>query len=674
MNKAILIFGINILCAPMFFSQDKNLGINIDLMDKSQKPQDDFYNYVNGTWMKKVEIPSDRVRWGSFDELREKTDLKALEILKKSMNENHSKGTDGQKIKDLYASIMDLKSRNEAGVKPIIPILSRIDRIENMEDLQRHLADVTPIGENPFYSYGVYADMKNSNMNAVYFGGPDLGLGRDYYQKDDEKSKQTLSDYAKYIDKITKAAGYSMTQERISNLIAFEKSMAKSMLTVEEIRNDLLQYNPTSVNDLGKISNNINLKQYLTDCGVKTDSVIISEIKYLKSLDEFLNEKDINTVKDFMKFSVINGSAGMLSEELDEIRFDFYGRTMRGQKEQRPLEKRALQTINGSVGEILGKLYVAEAFPPEAKAKASEMIDYIKKSFKKHIENLTWMSAQTKTKALEKLSKFTVKIGYPDKWKDYSKLNIESIENSGSYYGNMANIRQWNYLDDLSKVGQPVDKTEWGMSPQTVNAYYNPLYNEIVFPAAILQAPFYDYRADVAVNFGGIGAVIGHEISHGFDDSGSLYDANGNLNNWWTEQDKANFEKAGNALAEQYSKFEPLPNVFVNGKFTLGENIADLGGVSVAYDALNMYLKDKGNINKIDGYTQEQRFFLSWATIWRTKSTDKALADQVKTDPHSPGYFRAIGPLMNFEPFYKAFGVKQGDKMYKEQTQRITIW
>jgi putative endopeptidase len=345
-----------------------------------------------------------------------------------------------------------------------------------------------------------------------------------------------------------------------------------------------------------------------------------------------------------------------------------------GQKEQRAMNKRALSTINGVLGEAFGKLYVDKYFTAEAKAEMVTLIDYLKKSYVQHISNLSWMSDETKTKALDKLSKFTVKVGYPDEWKDYSKLQVLSKNEGGTLYGNLKNVADWAYQKELDKVGKKVDKKEWGMTPQTVNAYYNPVNNEIVFPAAILQAPFFDFKADPAVNFGGIGAVIGHEISHGFDDSGAMFDGDGNLKNWWTDADKKNFEEATKKLAEQYSKYEPVKGTFVNGLFTNGENIADLGGVAIAYDALQMYLKDKGNPGLISGYNQDQRFFLSWGTIWRTKSTEKYMINQVKTDPHSPGLYRAFGPLVNVEAFYNAFEVKEGDQHYKKPEERIKIW
>jgi putative endopeptidase len=426
--------------------------------------------------------------------------------------------------------------------------------------------------------------------------------------------------------------------------------------------------------ELSCLVKNVNLPAYLKAVGVNTDKVIIGEIGYYKNLDKFISAQNLPVIKDYLKFHMIHGSASYLSEKLGDMKFAFYGKYLRGQQEQRALNKRGFELINGTLGEAFGKLYVEKYFPAEAKAQMVELIDYLKKSFAVHINNLAWMSSTTKEKAMQKLNKFTVKVAYPDKWKDYSKLTIVPESKGGNLYSNLQNITEWQYNKDLAKIGKPVDKTEWGMTPQTVNAYYNPVNNEIVFPAAILQPPFFNPKADAAVNFGGIGAVIGHEMSHGFDDSGAQFDADGNLVDWWTPEDKANFEKATKALAAQYDKYEPVKGTFVNGTFTNGENIADLGGVNIAYDALQMYLKDKGNPGSISGYTQDQRFFLSWATVWRTLSSEKYMVNQVKTDPHSPGYFRSFGPIINVDAFYIAFDVKQGDKLYKAPADRIKIW
>jgi Predicted metalloendopeptidase len=471
-----------------------------------------------------------------------------------------------------------------------------------------------------------------------------------------------------------KELGYKNAVEAAKGIVEYEKSIANTFLTNEQIRDATLQYNPQTMAELSALVKNVDIPAYLKKVGVNTDKVIVGEINYFKNFDKLVNAQNLPVIKDYLKFHMIHGSASYLSEKLGNMKFDFYGKYLRGQQEQRALNKRGFELINGSLGEAFGKLYVEKYFPAEAKAQMVELIDYLKKSFELHINGLTWMSSTTKEKALTKLNKFTVKVAYPDKWKDYSKLQIISEAKGGTLYKNLLNITEWQYNKDLAKIGKPVDKSEWGMTPQTVNAYYNPVNNEIVFPAAILQPPFFNPQADAAVNFGGIGAVIGHEMSHGFDDSGAQFDADGNLVDWWTPEDKANFEKATKALAAQYDKYEPVKGTFVNGTFTNGENIADLGGVSIAYDALQMYLKDKGNPGPISGYTQDQRFFMSWATVWRTLSSEKYMINQVKTDPHSPGYFRSFGPLINVDAFYKAFDVKEGDKLYKKPEDRIKIW
>ena len=654
---------------------DKNAdkGLSLAEMDTTVRPQDDFYNYVNGTWAKTAKIPADKPTWGSFHILREKTDENCLLILDNLLKENFAQGTEGQKIKDLYESFIDWKKRDAEGLKPIEGLLTKIDNIKTLVDLQKYLEEVTPEGENPICAWGVYADMKDSNMNTVYLGNFSIGMGRDYYQKDNKENTEALQKYQDYVMAIFKVLKDDKAAEKAKQMVDFERSIAKLMLTNEEDRNPNLSYNPQTMAELSKLVKNINLPQLLKNVGVNTDKVVVSEIRLYKQYDKFINEKNLPLIKDYLKYQLVADNASNLTKELDELSFNFYSKELQGQQEQRPMNKRALSVINGILGEAFGKLYVEKYFPPKAKEEMVTLVDYLKKSFAQHIKDVTWMSDATKEKALAKLNKFTVKVGYPDKWEDYSKLTIEPAAKS-VYYTNLQRVNEWAYQKSLEKVGKPVDKTKWGMSPQTVNAYYNPLYNEIVFPAAILQPPFFNFEADPAVNFGGIGAVIGHEMTHGFDDSGAEFDGDGNLQNWWTAEDKKNFENATQALAKQYDQYEPVKGVFVNGTFTSGENIADLGGVNIAFDALQMYLKDKGNVDKISNFTQDQRFFISWGTVWRTLSTDKYLTNQVKTDPHSPGYFRSFGPLVNVDAWYKAFDVKEGDKLYKKPEDRIKIW
>lgn len=650
-------------------------GIALDLMDKSVRPQDDFYNYVNGGWMKTAVIPADKSSWGSFNELRERTDENSLKILKNILSETYPKGSEGQKIQDLYASYMDMEKRNADGITPIQGDLAKIDAIKNTSDLQKYLTQAVRTGDNPLFSWYAYTDLKDSKMNTIYLSGPSLGLGRDYYQKENEANAKTLSAYKNYVSSLLNVLNYKNADTTAQKIVDFEKSLAKTMLTNEEGRDANKRYNPKTTAELTRLVKNVNLAQYLKEAGVDADRVIIGELKYYQNLDKFLNKSNLSLVKDYLKLRLISSNTGRLDERLDNLSFNFYGKYLQGQKEQRPMEKRALSLINGVVGEAFGKLYVEKNFSPEAKKEMEILIDYLKKAYHQHISNLDWMSAETKTKALEKLNKFSVKVAYPDKWEDYSKLHIESPKNGATLYSNLKKVAEWEYNKSLEEeVGKPVDKNKWGMPPQTVNAYYSPTNNEIVFPAGILQAPFFDFKADPAVNFGGIGAVIGHEISHGFDDGGARFDGDGNLKNWWTEQDRKNFDEKVKKLAHQYDKYEVVNGSFVNGTFTSGENIADLGGVAIAYDALQMYLKDRGNPGLISGYDQNQRFFLSWGTIWRTKSTEQYLINQVKTDPHAPGYFRAFAPLINVDSFYEAFQVKEGDKHYKKPEDRIKIW
>ena len=647
-------------------------GLDLSAMDTSVRPQDDFYNFVNGGWMKTNKIPADKPSWGTFYMLREETDEQCLTILDNLLKEQYPAGSEGEKIQILYKNYMDMEARNKAGLTPLAPTLEKIQSIRNLSDLQAYLEEAAPLGENPICGWGVYADMKDSNQNTIYLGNFGLGLGRDYYQKASESNTEAIAKYQTFVTDIFKLLGEPNATEKAAQQVAFEKELAKLMLTNEEDRDPNRSYNPQTMEELSKLVKNLNLPAYLKKVGVNTDKVVVSEIRLYKEYDKFLNEKNLPLIKDYLRYQLVANNATNLDATLDELSFDFYSKYLRGQQEQRPMNKRALSLINGVVGEAFGKLYVEKYFPAKAKEEMVTLVGYLNKSFAEHIKNVTWMSAETKEKALHKLSTFKVKVGYPDKWEDYSKLQLNG---QASLFENLREVARWAYQKSLEEeVGKPVDKSKWGMTPQTVNAYYNPLYNEIVFPAAILQPPFFNFEADPAVNFGGIGAVIGHEITHGFDDSGAEFDAEGNLQNWWTPADKENFEKVTAALAKQFDQYEPVKGIFVNGIFTNGENIADLGGVNIAYDALQMYLNDHEKIEKISNFTQEQRFFISWATVWRTLSTDAYMTNQVKTDPHTPGYFRAFAPLTNVDSWYKAFDVKEGDKLYKKPEDRIKIW
>ncbi|MCD0464442.1 M13 family metallopeptidase [Flavobacterium sp. ENC] len=660
-------------------AKPKEPGINISYMNTKISPTEDFFRYVNGTWLDKTEIPSDRNSWGSFNELRQKTDDNSLAILKEaSKDPKYKSNTDQGKAIALFNTILDTVGRNKLGVKPLEPVLKKIDAIKNVTDLQNFLIEMEPQGGLGFFGVGIGADAKNSNVNSVSIGPGRLGLSdKDYYNADDKDSKEKRAKYELHVARMMQFIGENPAKAKQSaaQILALETAMSAPRLDRVERRDRRKQYNPTAVADLKKTIPSIQWDKFFAGIGMaKVDTVIVTQPRYMAELEKIFTEKKVADWKEYLKWSALNKSASLLSTEIENANFDFYGKTLTGALKQRPREEMALQVINNATGEALGKLYVEKLFPAEAKGKAQKMIQNVILAYENRINALPWMSAATKVKAIEKLKKITIKIGYPDKWKDYSALEIKNVSEGGTYFNNVANLSKWDYKEDLAKLGKPVDKTEWGMSPQTVNAYYNPSYNEIVFPAAILQPPFYNYQADEAVNYGGIGAVIGHEISHGFDDSGARYNADGNLVDWWTADDLKQFTELGTALAAQYSALEPLPGIHVDGKFTLGENIGDLGGINAAYDGLQLYLKANGNPGLIDGFTPEQRFFISWATVWRTKSRDEAIKSQVKTDPHSPGMYRAYVPIQNVDAFYDAFGIKKGDKMYVEPEKRVKIW
>lgn len=659
--------------------EQENIGINTNYMDKSVDPADDFFRFVNGQWLDKTEIPEDRTRWGSFDELRKKTDEDVMIILKEALKDKSiDPKSDQGKALSLYKSVLDTVTRNKQGITPLKPYLNKIDKVKNPQEVIALVTEMEPEAGIGFFGSYIGTDAKNSTRNVVYIGTGSLGLpDRDYYVSDAPDNKEKREKYVLHVAKMLKFVGddEATAKTNAENILALETKMSEATFDRVERRDRRKSYNPMTVADLEKITPTVKWNDYLEGVGIgKIDSLIVSQPKYMATLESIFKENKLEVWKAYMKWTLLRGASDELSTDIENANFEFYGKTLTGAVKQRPADERALQVVNRSLGEALGKLYVAKKFPPEAKAKAQAMIANVFKAFENRIDNLPWMTKATKENAKLKLKKSRVKIGYPDVWEDYSKLTITDPKNDGTYFDNSRQYARWRHNDNLEKLGKPVDKEEWGMSPQTVNAYFNPSYNEIVFPAAILQPPFYDYKADEAVNYGGIGAVIGHEISHGFDDSGSRYNADGNLVNWWSDEDLTQFTGLGTALADQYSALQPLPGIFVDGKFTLGENIGDLGGVNAAYDGLQIYLKENGNPGLIDGYTPEQRFFISWSTIWRSKMRDEAIKNQVKTDPHSPGQYRAYVPLQNVDAFYQAFGVKEGDGMYVAPEKRVKIW
>jgi len=660
-------------------------GIVLENMDTSVKPTDDFFKHVNGNWLKNTKIPDDRTSWGGFGELRKKTDADVLNILNQAIAERdfpkvkdaqgNEIDSDQEKAVNYYQTIMDTVARNKQGKAPVMPFLAKVDEIKTKKDVENYITNMAPYGGGGFYGFAVFNDLKNSSQYAGYLGAGSLGMTRDYYV--DAKVADKLAKYEEFVAKMLQEFGddAATAKKNAATIVAFEKSLAEPMMTKEERRDTRKMYNPMTVAQLTELAPAIDWKAHLTGIGVADlDNIIVTDPGYFKAMSSIFNNRSVADIKLLLRWNTINSALSSLSTDLEKANWEFYSKEMSGAKKQRPRDERALGNLNGAIGEALGKLYVEKMFPPEAKAKAKEMIDNVMLGFEKRIAQLPWMSEETKTKALEKLHKLTVKIAYPDVWKDYSELQVKGLEEGGSYFENAINVTKWNYNKNMAKLGKEVDRTEWGMSPQTVNAYFNPVNNEIVFPAAILQPPFYNYKADEAVNYGGIGAVIGHEISHSFDDSGARFDGDGNLKNWWTDKDAEEFKKAGKKLINQFSTIVAIDSMKLNGEFTLGENIGDLGGVQAAYEGLQIFLDKNGRPGKIDGYTPEQRFFLSWGTIWRTKMRDEALKNRIMTDTHAPGMYRAYMPLKNVDAFYEAFNVKEGDKMYLKPEDRVRIW
>ncbi len=531
-------------------------GINPEYMDKTVKPSDDFFRYVNGAWVDKTEIPGDKTRWGSFDQLRETTNNDALAILKKAAADKTLKpNTDKGKAASLYNTIMDTVARNKQGIAPLRLYLKKIDGVKDVASLQALLTEMEPEGGLGFFGIYIGADAKDSNKNSINLGPGSLGLpDRDYYVSDDADSKEKREKYVEHVARMLKYVGYDdkTAKTAAKKILALETAMAQPRLDRVQRRDRRNSYNPMTVAELQKITPAINWNTYLKGIGIrKVDTLIVSQPKYMAALQEILNENNVEDWKHYMKWTLLNKSSDMLSTEIETADWEFYSRTLKGALKEESRDKNALQTVNGTVGEALGKLYVEQKFPAEAKAKAESMIKNVMQAFENRINRLPWMAPSTRQNAIAKLRKLKVKIGYPDKWKDYSALTLKNPAEGGTFFDNMKSVSRWNWQKSLEKLGKPVDKSEWGMAPQIVNAYFNPSNNEIVFPAGILQPPFYDYKADEAVNYGGIGAVIGHEISHGFDDSGSRYNADGNLINWWSDEDLAQFTSLGGALADQ---------------------------------------------------------------------------------------------------------------------------
>nr|WP_307742789.1 M13-type metalloendopeptidase [Massilia varians] len=649
-------------------------GIDTQYIDTSVRPQDDFFQYLNGKWLKETEIPSDKASWGTFMKMRDDTTPQIRAIIEAAQADKSAKlGSETQKIGDLYASYMDEARREALGVKPLSSELQKIRTLKDKKGLPNLVAHLSKIGVSTPYGIYVSQDMRKSTEHVVYISQSGLGMpDRDYYLKqDDAKLAEVRTKYLAHVEKTLALAGEKDAAAQAKAIVDFETELAKVQWTRVENRDPVKRYNKMSVAELGKLAPGYDWKAALGAAGVgsKLDTIIVNQPSYFQGLNEVLAKTELATLKSYFEWQLLREFSPLLSKAFVEQSFSFYGTALSGVSEQAPLWKRGVGAVESALGEAVGKLYVKEHFPAERKARMEELVKNLIVAYGQSIDNLEWMSPDTKKEARAKLAKFTPKIGYPDKWRDYSKLSIKRDD----LVGNAMRTATFRYNYQLNKLGKPVDRTEWGMTPQTVNAYYRSTTNEIVFPAAILQPPFFDMRADDAVNYGAIGAVIGHEIGHGFDDKGSQSDGDGNLRNWWTESDRAAFKARTDKLVKQFNGFSPLPGYNVNGELTLGENIGDNAGLSIAYKAYKLSLHGKP-APVIDGLTGDQRFFMGFGQVWRSKMREAQQINQVKTDPHSPGQFRANGTVMNMPEFYEAFNVKPGDKMYLAPQDRVIIW
>ncbi|WP_174754983.1 M13 family metallopeptidase [Arenimonas daejeonensis] len=631
----------------------------------------DLNGFVNGKWLAANPVPADRTTWGSFELLAERS----LEIQQKLV-ENLAAQTDAsgtaKLIGDVWATGMDEATINAAGLTPIQAYLDEIAALDSAESIAALMRVSYARGQGFVFGFGPSPDFKNSTINIAYAGQAGLGLpDREYYF--DDKHASVREAYVAHIGNILKLAGAdeATATAQAKDVMAFETRLAKVSMSSEELSRDVSKYyNPVSIADADALTPNFKWSTFFESQGLTQPEMFsLAQPDFHKEVNAMLADVPVATWQAYLRYQTIDSAAPFLADEFAQENFNFYGKTLRGQQEMQPRWKRVLNTINGQMGEALGQEYVEVAFSPEAKARMQTLVGNLSEALKARIEGLDWMGEDTKAKALEKWAAFTPKIGYPDKWRDWSGLQTAR----DSYVGNLIAASEFNYKFNLAKIGQPVDKTEWGMSPQTVNAYYNPLANEIVFPAAILQPPFFDANADDALNYGGIGAVIGHEMIHGYDDQGSRFDAKGNFENWWSEKDKIGFEERTGKLVAQFDAYESIEGLHVNGKLTLGENIADLGGLAVAYDALQRELQTK-KVAEIDGYGQDQRFFMNWATVWRRNFKPEELKVRLTTDPHAPANFRAIGAPSNLPAFAAAFGCKEGDAMVRAGDAKVAIW
>jgi putative endopeptidase len=643
-------------------------GLDLTARNLSVKPGDDFFAYANGTWYDTYEIPEDRSSYGIFTKLDEQSQQRVREIIEEAAASQPRPGTPEQKIGDYYASFMDEARIESLGLGPIRPELERIAALKDHKELARLFGSP---GYQSTFDVGMGPDLKNPNVYTVGIGQGGLGLpDRDFYVKDDPQLAQIRARYEAYIATMLGLADVPDAQAKARRIMAFETAIAEVSWPIEKRRDVEAMYNPRTVEQLREYGPGFDWQAFLDAAELGSrKAVVIGELTAVRDIAQLLRSTPLDTLKDYLTFHHLNNHASYLPKRFDEARFAFYGTAMRGQPKQRERWKRAVDAVNGALGEQVAQVYVAKYFPPESKAKMEALVANLRAALAARLDNLTWMTPETRKRAHEKLATFLPKIGYPDKWKDYSSLEVKRDD----LLGNVRRAALWDWRRQVARLDEPVDRSEWFMNPQEINAYYNPQNNEIVFPAAILEPPFFDPNADDAVNYGAIGAVIGHEIGHGFDDQGRKFGPDGSLHDWWTEADSAAFMERAQKLVQQYSQYEVLPGLKVNGASTLGENIGDLGGLNMAYEAYRLSLKGK-EPPVLGGLTGDQRFFLSWAQVWRAKYREGVLRELVMSDVHSPVYFRVNGAVRNMDAWYKAFNVQPGDKLYLPPEERVSIW
>ncbi len=646
-------------------------GIDVSAMDTNVKPGDDFFAYVNGAWVAEAEMPADKSRYGVFDVLRDESQEAVKAIIEESASGDFPKGSDEQKVGDLYKSYLDWETRDVRGVEPLQPELEQINAIENYDDLAVYFASAVKRNLDAPFAAQQLPDFLDPNYYAILIAHSGLGLpDREYYFKDDENSEAIRQAYVEHIQKMFDIAGLDNGAAAAQTIMALETRLAAENLKKEQMRDYATNYQKYPMADLPELMPDFNWAGWTTELGLQDlEEIVVYTSDYMRALNGIITDTDLATWKTYLTWSAVNQTAGRLTKALDQQNFEFYEKTLSGVEEQREDWRRATSLVDDLLGEVVGRVYVKRHFPPEAKERMLELVGNLVKAYEISINELDWMTEETKVQALDKLHKFTPMIGYPDEWRDYSALDIEADD----LYGNMERAAYAEYRRIMDRQGGPVDRLEWGMNPQTVNAYYSPPMNQIVFPAAILQPPFFNLEADDAVNYGAIGAVIGHEIGHGFDDKGSTFDGDGVMRNWWTDEDRAEFESRTGTLVAQYDEFMPFEDLAVNGEFTQGENIGDLGGITIGLLAYQMSL-DGEEPPVIDGFTGEQRVFLGFGQVWRGIIRDEELRRRIATDPHSPAVYRTNGPVRNVPEWYIAFSVIEEDALYLPPEERVKIW